>query len=204
MGYRGGAAMTKMEYGAVLAAALAFLMHRQRDATGLITFDDRIRFRLPATARPGQLHALLLALERVQPGTQSNMARPLNHVSEALLKRGLVVLISDLLDDPQPVVQSLKRLRIRGTDVIVFHVLDSDELTFPFRGAARFRDLENGEEIVADPAVVRTAYLEEIGNLTRTYERELRAAGIDYVQVDTSKPLDFALMPYLSARGRRS
>jgi uncharacterized protein (DUF58 family) len=203
MGYRGAAAMTKMEYGSVLAGALAFLMNRQRDATGLIAFDDRIRFRMPASARRGHLHALLLGLERLQPGARSNVARPLNDLAEAMLKRSLVVLISDLLDDPLPVVQGLKRLRFRGTDVLVFHVLDPDELTFPFRGSSRFRDLENGEQITAEPSAVRAQYLRELAALTTTYERELRGVGIDYVQIDTSKPLDFALVPYLAARGRR-
>lgn len=204
MDYRGAAAMTKLEYGSVLAGSLAFLMNRQRDATGLIAFDDRIRFRMPASARPGHLHALLLALERLQPGAQSNVARPLNHLAEALLKRSLVVLISDLLDDPVPVVRSLKHLRFRGSDVIVFHVLDPNERTFPFRGSSRFRDLENAQEVLAEPSAVRAGYLRELDTLTGTYERELRGAGIDYVQLDTSQPLDFALVPYLSARGRRT
>jgi uncharacterized protein (DUF58 family) len=203
MAYRGTAAMTKMEYGSVLAGSLAFLMHRQRDATGLIAFDDRIRFRMPAGARPGHLHALLLALERLAPGARSNVALPVNQVAEALLKRGLVVLVSDLLDEPEPVVRSLKHLRFRGTDVIVFHVLDPDELTFPFRGPSRFRDLENAEEIVAEPSAVRGAYLRALGSLVETYGRELRAAGIDYVQLDTSQPLDRALLAYLSARARK-
>ena len=103
MAYRGAAPMSKLEYGSVLAASLAFLMHRQRDATGLIAFDDRITFRLPAGARAGHLHALLLALERMQPGLQSNAARPLRQLAEALTKRSLVVLISDLLEDSEPV-----------------------------------------------------------------------------------------------------
>ena len=97
MAYRGAAPMSKLEYGSVLAASLAFLMNRQRDATGLIAFDDRIAFRLPAGARPGHLHALLLALERLQPGQRSDVGRPLHQLAEALLKRSLVVLISDLL-----------------------------------------------------------------------------------------------------------
>src|SRR5690242_10215766 len=110
MGYRGKAPMSKLEYGSVLAASLAFLMHRQRDATGLIAFDDRITFRLPAGARRGHLHALLLALEQMQPGSQSNLARPLGQLAEALVKRSLVVLISDLLDDADSIVRGLRHL----------------------------------------------------------------------------------------------
>jgi len=203
MAYRGTAPMSKLEYGSVLAGSLAFLMHRQRDATGLIAFDEQIRFRLPAASRPGHLHALLLALERLQVGQRSDVARPLHQLAEALLKRSLVVLISDLLDDPEPVIKGLKHLRFRGTDVVVFQVLDPDELTFPFRGASKFKDLETAQEVVADPARARTAYLRELTGLTLQYDRELRGAGIDYVQLDTSQPLDFALLTYLSARSKR-
>ena len=203
MAYRGSAPMSKLEYGSVLAASLAFLMNRQRDATGLVAFDDKIRFRLPAGARPGHLHALMLALERLDPGTRSDVGRPLHQLAEALVKRSLVVLISDMLDEPEPVIKGLKHLKFRGTDVVVFQVLDPNELTFPFRGASRFRDLESAEEITAEPSAVRTAYLRELAGLTLAYDRELRGAGIDYVQLDTSQPLDFALLAYLSARARR-
>jgi uncharacterized protein (DUF58 family) len=203
MAYRGAAPMSKLEYGSVLAASLAFLMNRQRDATGLIAFDEKISFRLPAGARPGHLHALLLALDRLQPGQQSNVGRPLHQLAEALLKRSLVVLISDLLDDPGPVVKGLRHLKFRGTDVIVFQVLDPNELTFPFRGATRFHDVESHDEVLAEPSAIRTAYLRELAGLTLRFDRDLRGAGIDYVQLDTSQPLDFALLAYLGARARR-
>jgi uncharacterized protein (DUF58 family) len=200
----GSGPMTKMEYGSVLAASLAYLMSRQRDATGLITFDDRIRYRLPAGARPGHLHALLLALDRLERGVQSHMARPLRQLAEALLKRSVVIVISDLLDDPASVVRGLRHLRSRGNDVVVFQLLDPDELTFPFRGATRFHDLEDAAEVTADPLAVRDGYLRELHTLTDTYARELRSSGIDYAQLDTSQPLDRALTTYLSVRGRRS
>jgi len=203
MAYRGGAAMSKVEYGSVLAASLAYLMHRQRDATGLIEFDDRIRGRLPASARPGHLHAILLALDKVAPGAKSDVGRPLHQLAEALGKRSLVVLISDLLDDPDRVVRGLKHLRFRGTDVIVFQVLDPNELQFPFRGAAKFTDVESALEVTADPARVRQQYLDAMAALRARYERELKGAGIDFLTLDTSKPLDFALLAYLDARSRR-
>jgi uncharacterized protein (DUF58 family) len=203
MAYRGAAPMSKLEYGSVLAASLAFLMNRQRDAMGLIGFDERIVSRLPASARRGHLNSLLLALERFEPGTRSDVARPLRQLSEALIKRSMVVLISDLLDDPEPVIKGLKHLRVRGTDVVVFQVLDPNELTFPFKGASRFHDVESADEVMAEPSAVRTAYLRELAGLTLSYDRELRGAGIDYVQLDTSQPLDFALLAYLSARARR-
>jgi uncharacterized protein (DUF58 family) len=202
MGYRGGGPMSKLEYGSVLAASLAFLMNRQRDATGLMTFDDKIRSRLPAKSRPGHLHALLLALEQLRAGARSNMGRPLHQLADALVKRSLVVLVSDLLVDPDTVIKGLKHLRFRGNDVIVFQVLDANELTFPFRGASRFRDLESAAEVTADAAAIRTGYLGELAALTTIYDRELRGAGIDYTRLDTSQPLDFALLAYLTARSR--
>ena len=203
MGYRGAAPMSKLEYGLVLAGSLAFLMNRQRDATGLIAFDDRVAFRMPAGARPGHLHALLLALERLVPGSRSALGRPLHQLAEALTRRSLVVLISDLLDEPEPTIKGLRHLRSRGSDVVVFQVLDPHELTFPFRGASRFKDLENAEEVTADPSAIRTAYLRELAGMTLKYDRELRGHGIDYVQLDTSQPLDFALLAYLAARSKR-
>ena len=199
----GSGAVTKREYGCYLAAALAYLMHRQRDATGLIEFDDRIRGRLPASARPGHLHAILLALEKVAPGTTSDVGRPLHQLAEALGRRSLAVLISDLLDEPERVIRGLKHLRFRGTDVIVFQVLDPNELQFPFRGAARFTDVESALEVTADPARVRQQYLDAMAALRARYERELKGAGIDFLTLDTSKPLDFALLAYLDARSRR-
>jgi uncharacterized protein (DUF58 family) len=178
-------------------------MNRQRDATGLIAFDDRIRFRLPAGSRPGHLHALLTALEKMDAGSQSDVARPLHQLAEALVKRSLVVLISDLLDEPEPVVRGLRHLRFRGTDVIVFQLLDPNELTFPFSGPSKFRDIESAEAVVAEPSAIRKAYLRELAGLTLRLDRELRGAGIDFVQLDTSRPLDFALFAYLAARQRR-
>ena len=203
MSYRGGAAMSKIEYGSVLAASLAYLMNRQRDASGLIQFDEKIVARLPASARPGHLHAILLALEKIVPGARSNVGRPLHQLADALGKRSLAVVMSDLLDEPDRVVKGLKHLRFRGTDVIVFQLLDPHELQFPFTGASRFTDLESADEITAEPSQVRGDYLAAIGGLRAHYEKALRGAGIDFLTLDTSKPLDFALLAYLDARSRR-
>jgi uncharacterized protein (DUF58 family) len=206
MAYRGAAplsSMSKLEYAAVLGGSLAFLMHRQRDAAGLIAFDDRITFRLPASARRSHLHSLLIGLERLKPGRRSDVPRPLQQLAEALVRRSLVVLVSDLLDDPEPIIKGLKHLKSRGNDVIVFQVLDPHELTFPFHGSSRFRDVESDEEVTAEPSTIRADYLRALEGLRLRYERELRGSGIDYRLLDTSKPLDFALLGYLSARARR-
>jgi uncharacterized protein (DUF58 family) len=203
MAYRGASPMSKLEYGSVLAGSLAFLMNRQRDAAGLMAFDERIGVRLPASARRGHLHSLLIALERLEPGRRSDVPRPLQQLAEALVRRSLVVLISDLLDDPEPIIKGLRHLKSRGNDVIAFQLLDPNELTFPFDGSSRFKDVESADEVTAEPATVRAAYLQALQALTARYDRELRGADIDYRLLDTSKPLDFALLGYLAARARR-
>ena len=199
MGY-GSGGITKLQYASYLTGALAYLMHRQRDSFGLIAFDDSISALLPASARSGHLRAVLLALERLQMGTRTNVAKPLNDLAAAVRKRGMVVLVSDLLDDPATVLDGLKHFRYRGTDVIVFHILDPFELEFPFEQAARFRDMETAEEVMAIPGSVRDEYIEKIQGLIAFYRRELGLAGIDYCLLDTSQPLEFGLMSYLMTR----
>jgi uncharacterized protein (DUF58 family) len=199
MGY-GSGDVTKLQYGSWLAAALAYLMHRQRDAVGLIAFDDQIVQMLPPSARTGQLTSILITLERLTLGSQTNVAKPLNDLAEAVKKRGLVVLISDLLDEPARVIEGLKHFRFRGTEVIAFQTLDRAELRFPFEQAARFRDVETHDEVLAVPGAVREQYLQAVNDLQDRYRRELRLAGIDYVMLDTSVPLETALMSYLLTR----
>jgi uncharacterized protein (DUF58 family) len=201
MGY-GSHGITKFEYGACLAASLGYLMNRQRDAFGLTAFDERIVAMLPASARSGHLRALLITLNRLQPGRETDVAKPLHQLADSLTKRGMVVLISDLLDDPERVVRGLKHFQFRGTDVIVFHVLDPDEIDFPFERPTRFEDLETSEEVMAVPSVVRSHYLKEMGALIDRYKRELGACGIDYHLLTTAQPLELALLAYLSNRAK--
>jgi uncharacterized protein (DUF58 family) len=203
MGYASGS-VTKLQYGSYLAAALSYLMNRQRDAVGLIAFDDRIVQMLPARARPGHLTSVLVTLERLELGTRTNVAKPLRDLAEAIHKRGLVVLISDLLDEPQRVIDGLKHFRYRGTEVIVFQILDPAEMSFPFTAPARFRDMETEDEVLAVPDAVRGQYQEAITELNARYRRELRAAGIDYTLLETSVPLEHGLMSYLFTRRRSS
>ncbi|MPY86400.1 MAG: DUF58 domain-containing protein [Luteitalea sp.] len=202
MGYGGRAGMTKLDYASCLAASIAYLLQRQHDAVGLVTFDHRIVTRIAPSSRRGQVHALLVALERVQVGTRSNLAAPLEALADSITRRGLIMVFSDLLHAPDRVVRSLRYVRSRGMEVVVFQVLDPDELTFPFEGAARFQDVESADEVLADPARARDGYLRRMDELTRSYERELRGADIDYQLVDTSRPLDLTLLTYLAGRGR--
>ncbi len=199
MGYASGP-ISKLQYASFLTGALAYLMHRQRDAFGLIAFDDGISTMLPASARAGHLRTVLHAIEKLETGAGTNVAKPLNDLAAAIRKRGMVVLVSDLLDDPASVLDGLKHFRYRGTDVIVFHIVDPYELKFPFEHAARFRDMETDEEVMAVPGVVRDDYLQAMQHRIEHYRRELRLAGIDYCLLETSQPLELGLMSYLMTR----
>jgi len=195
--------MTKREYAVTLAASLAYLMQRQRDAAGLMAFDDDIVARVPPGTRTGHLRALLAELDRLPEGATSDLGKPLEQLAGALMRRGVIAVISDLLDDPANVLRGLSLLRARGSDVIVFQVLDRAELTFPFEGVAAFRDLESGEDVLTRPAEVRDQYLSAIDGLCREYASGLGAAGIEYVRLDTHEPLDRALVAWLKTRARR-
>ena len=201
MGY-GSRGVTKLQYASMVAGSLAYLMHRQRDAVALTTFDDSIVTMLPPSARPSHLRSVLVTLDRVQLGSRTNVAKPLHQLADGIAKRGMVILISDLLDEPEHVIDGLRHFRFRGTDVVVFHVMDPAELTFPFTRAARFRDLEAGDELMAVPSVVRDDYLAALTAAMERYKRDLGGAGIDYRLLDTSEPLEFALLSYLSTRGK--
>ena len=201
MGY-GSRGVTKLEYGSVLAASLAYLMNRQRDAVGVTTFDDEIVTMVPPSARPSHLRSILVTLDGIGLGRRTDVSKPLHRLADGIGKRGLIVFISDLLDEPERIVNGLRHFRFRGSEVIVFHLLDPAELTFPFERAARFRDMELGDEVMAVPSVVRREYLDAFQTAVDLYKRELGSEGIDYRLLDTSSPLEFALMSYLSTRGR--
>jgi uncharacterized protein (DUF58 family) len=202
MAYGSHHSLSKFEYAACLAASLGYLMNRQRDSVGLTAFDEEIVAMLPASSRPGHLRSLLVTLERLKTAHKTNVAKPLHQLADTLTKRGLVVLISDLLDDPTEIIRGLKHFQFRGIDVIVFHILDPDEIDFPFDRATRFEDLETSEEVMAVPGAVRDHYVKQMGDLVERYRHELGASGIDYQLLNTKHPLELALMSYLSTRAR--
>jgi len=198
----GSQGITKFEYAACLAASLGYLMNRQRDGVGLTAFDDRLVASLPASNRPGHLRNLLITLDRLVLGSRTNVSKPLRRLAESMNRRGMVVLISDLLDDPEAIIRGLKHFQYRGSDVLVFQILDPDEIEFPFDRATRFEDLETSEEVMAVPGLVRSHYLKQMSGLIERYRRELGAAGIDYQLLSTKQPLEIALLAYLSTRSR--
>jgi len=198
----GSRGITKFQYAACLAAALGYLMNRQHDGVGLTAFDERIVAALPPGRRPGHLRSLLITLDRLALGTRTNVSKPLHQLADSTNRRGMVVLISDLLDEPEAIVRGLKHFQHRGAEVLVFQVLDPDEIEFPFDRITRFEDLETNDEVMAVPELVRSHYLERMSGLIERYRRELGAAGIDYQLLSTSQPLEFALLAYLSTRSR--
>lgn len=198
----GSAGVTKLQYATYLCAALAWLLHGQRDAVGLMAFDADVVAQVAPSARPGHLRTLLGTLDRLRPGRHSALARPLNRLASALTRRGLVVLASDLLDEVATVVDGLRHLRFKGMEVVVFHVIDPAERTFPFDRPMRFRDPETGQDVLTSPRAVRDQYLRNFEAACAAYRDELRRHGIDYVPLDTSTPLEFALSEYFAARRR--
>ena len=201
MGY-GSRGVTKLQYGCFLAASLAYFMMLQRDATGLVLFDSQIRSLLPPRSRMTHLHRMLAELEALTAAGETASAKPLHDLAEGLKKRGLIVLISDLFDEPEQVLGGLQHFRFLGNDVIVFHIVDPAELRFPFEATTEFIDPETGERILTAPQAVRRHYLEEMEQFYGQYRRGCADLKVDYRLFDTATPLELALSEYLFKRSR--
>lgn len=196
--------LTKFDYSICLAAALSYLMIHQQDPVGLVTFDEKIRHSLPARSRRAQLANILSLLSRSKPQGQTEIAKNLRQVAAMIRHRSLLMVFSDLLTEPEPVIQALRQLRFAGHDLILFHVLDESEVTFPFDGMLDLEEPESHETIRnVDAAGVRADYLEAVQEMRGTYQRECRALGIDFVPLDTSMNFGTALLEYLSQRRAR-
>ena len=203
MGYTHRQQLTKFEYAICLAAALCYLMVHQQDPVGLITFDEKIRHSLPARSKRTQLGTILSLLARLQPTGPTSVSKALTQIAAMLRHRSLVMVFSDLLDDPEAIIKSLHRLRHRGHDVILFHILDEAEVRFPFEGLVELLEPESDEKLLVDAEGYRAAYLDQIQAFRQMYRDEARSSGIDYVPLDTSMPFDKALVEYLHSRKAR-
>jgi uncharacterized protein (DUF58 family) len=201
MSYRSGA-VSKFEYGAYLAASLAYLMVRQRDTVGLVTFDSTIRFRMPPGGTTAHLDRLLVELENTKPSARTGIAQTFHALAENITKRGLIIVISDLFDDEKEIFRALRHFRHKKHEVVIFHVLDPYELTFPFDRMADFFDLESPERIQADPRYVREEYLKEMNAYLESMRRGCADAFIEYALADTSVPFELMLTSYLDKRKR--
>jgi uncharacterized protein (DUF58 family) len=203
MGYSHQGKLTKLQYGSYLTAVLAYLMTRQQDSVGLTTFDTQTRLDTPARSSPRHFHEMMRELEAVEPGGETDVAETLHRLAGRFKRRGLIVLISDLYDQPEEVIRALHHFRHRRHDVILFHVFDKAELEFPFRDMVAFRDLETGQSIRVDSAYVRQAYIEQVEAFVAGYRRACSEMQIDYVMTDTSVPYDFMLSQYIAKRNTR-
>jgi uncharacterized protein (DUF58 family) len=195
--------LTKFDYAVCLAAALCYLMVVQHDPVGLITFDEQVRDCLAPKSKRSQIGNVLSHLARLRPTGPTDLARSLGQIAALLRHRSLVMIFSDLLVDPLPVHRSLRQLRHGGHDVILFHVLDEAEVTFPFQGLMEFEEPESARRIQLDAAGYRRDYVNTVAAFREEYRRECLQIGIDYVPLDTSMPFDKALLEYLLSRRDR-
>jgi uncharacterized protein (DUF58 family) len=199
MRYASGA-MSKLDYGATLAAALMYLMLEQRDSVGLALFDDHVRRLIRDSSNPAQRIELIHALENVQPDGKTDIGLVLDEMAGRVRRRGMILLISDLLGDADRLLTGLKHLRHQGHEAIVFHVLDEAELTFPFDQLTLFKGLEDAPQLYAEPRALRQAYLDEMNAFCERIRTECTDNRIDYQRLSTADRLDVALSTYLANR----
>ena len=199
MGF-GSKGITKLDYARILAGCLTYLVHKQRDRVGLVAFDSDIIEHVPPSAK--HMDVVLHVLDRLKPARPGGLRAPLHKMAEHFGRRGILVLISDLYDEPDAVLDAVGPLRFRGNDIIVFHVLDPAEIEFPFDDASSFEDLESGEQIPVVPEALRDQYRQMIQDHIAALQERFSANRIDYTLVNTASPLDHALFSYLTTRER--
>jgi len=198
---RNGKRLSKFEYGQYLAASLAHLMIHQQDAVGLVTFDTKVRRYIPSRSRSSHLRVILQELHQTQAGDETVLAPILHDIAERAHRRGLMILISDLFDDPEQVLNALHHFRYRKHEVIVLHVMAEEEATFPFDRWSLFRDLELADrKVELDPRSIRAAYLDEIRRFLLQIEAGCGRMNVDYVPLTTRRDFDVALATYLGRR----
>lgn len=202
MAYKPGA-LAKLDYARFLAATLAFMAIGQRDRIALFSLAEGIKTALPAGGGRRHLSAFFHQLEILSAEGRSDLRAALVGLAASLSRKGLVILISDLYDDPQQVANAIARLRRAGHEVIVFHLTDSSERTLDFQGAIEFEDLETGRLVALDANRARRDYTRRLDEAIAYYKREMTAEGIDFVSLDMSRPLDYALYAYLHRRSSR-
>jgi uncharacterized protein (DUF58 family) len=195
--------LTKFEYAICLAAALGYMMVRQQDPVGLIAFDTQVRTSLPPKSRRSQLGTILSVLANLRPSGATDVAGSLHRIASMVKGKSLVMVFSDLLAEPGPVVDALHHLRHRGNEVILFHILDEAEVHFPFEGLVEFEDVESPDRLTIDAKGMRGDYLKAVSEFRDAYREECHKARIDYLALDTSVGFDKALLEYLVQRQRR-
>jgi len=194
--------ITKLDYASYLAAALSYLMLEQRDAVGLVLFEKKIKKYIPPRSIKSYLPLILKELETIRCSSQTDVAATFHEMAERINRRGLIIVLSDLLDDPEKVISGLKHFRHKRHDVIVFHILDPMEISFDFKRNALFKDLETTEKMTTQPWHIKADYQKQVKKFIDNYKRQCRLNRIDYVLINTSWSFDRALMEYLLKRKR--
>jgi len=207
MGYAGAGRRSKLEVASYLAASIAYLLVRQQDQAGLLAFGGALRSYIPPRARPQHLADLLGALEKVTPDGTTDVARAIDYLTEVVHRRSMIVILSDLFDSPEGILDRLRHLRARGHEIVVFHILDPDELAFPFEGLQVFESLEDTRRLLVDTRATRRTYLRELEAFLDIWKHGTTDANLTYQLVDTTRPLDRVLSDFLvgqeQRRGRR-
>jgi uncharacterized protein (DUF58 family) len=192
--------LNKYEYACTVAVSLAYLILKQQDAVGCVAFDDDVRAKVPIRSKRTHLQSVIESLSVTEPRDKTDMQSIFRNVAESYPRRGMVVVVSDLLTDPKALLKGLKLLRRQGHDVMVFHVMDDDELDFPFTGPTRFDGLESADYLNCNPRALREGYLEAVNEFLDEVRRGCAHNTVDYALIRTSEPLDAALATYLSTR----
>jgi len=198
--YQGEGRISKFDYAATTAASLGYLILKQQDFVGLGVFDQALHTFVPPSNNPAHLMTLVDALGNLTPAEKTGLGPVLADVSSRINQRGMVVLISDLLDEPEEILGGLRRLRTKKQDIIVFHILDDDETDFPFEKMYRFEGMEDLLKLTADPRSLRQAYLDVFEEHAKALRRGCRSQGVDYTLIPTSRNLGVALTAFLATR----
>ncbi|MEO0131435.1 MAG: DUF58 domain-containing protein [candidate division WOR-3 bacterium] len=198
----GSNGISKLNYAQFLAASLAYLLIKQRDSVGLVVFTSKINKYLPPRSKPDHLNALLQTIDKITPGGDTNLANTFHELAEKIKRRGLVIIISDLLDDKNAVLSALKHFRHKKHEVLVFHILDPNELKLAYNEPVILKDLETGSTIRIDPRIIRKDYQKAVIDYFSGFKQECREHLIDYLQITTDMPLDRSLLEYLQKRSR--
>jgi len=203
MGY-GSTSVTKLDYARFVAASLCYMASTQRDAAGLIIFDEDVKNYVAPSTRQGQLFRLLHAIEKAQPGTHTDFSKPFVHFQNFLHRRGIVIVMSDFYADPEEIVKTVEPLRYRGNEVVLFHMLDPQEIKPTFRDPVLLFDLEETtKSLEVSPEYARNEYRKRMDAHIEVLASKTRAAGMDYFLMDTGRPLDEGLREYLQVRKGR-
>ena len=200
MGY--GRNISKLEYAKYLGASLAYMLFKQKDSVGIATFDTQIREIIPPSARRVNFMMMLRTIAEANPGGETSTHDAIYELAQKIKRRGLVIVLSDLLDDPVLVVKSLRSFRYRKHEILVFQILDVDENDFPFSQSAIFKDLENGSEMIVSPRMLRDRYRAQFREFLQFYHRQLLESDIDHTVLYTNMAYDQALFAYLQKRAR--